>query len=608
MTLLTPEAGWGDVFDAAYTAPDVARKVGAPAPEKWAPWLAALFPGHVRAGFAERHVIYWRHVWAITPDASPDPFAGIWPRGGGKTTSGELGACALGTRGMRKYGLYVRGTQERADDSVSNIAALLESEGVARHYPSHAERRLGKHGNSKGWRRNRVWTGGGFVMDAIGLDVAARGVKLEDQRPDFIVLDDLDEKHDSAATTEKKIQTITTSLLPAGASNVAVFGLQNLIIPDGIFARLADGRADFLARRVVSGPHPAVDGLVTASHEDPATGITRHVIVAGTATWGGQSLAVCQKQIDEWGVDAFRKESQHEVTRGGAGLAVPVTAAETEALTDAQVRTLVGYGQAFAGIDFGHWRFACVVCAADPAGVVHVVHEVFDQRGDATTRARALHAVAERYGLLERLARGLPFPIWGDAANPSDIKELNAAFRRLESPLVCVAVGMANKQRAASVERINDARGRGALRFRAALGQDLEGQPQRWHIGLSAGSAGVETRGSRLRWELTQWRYPVPKPGEPQDESPDDDTADGADAIAALRYAVMSHWQPGTAPAVRTRQSEHQHPGLGRTARPDDRAPSAPPVAMPAPWPAVASDDRTTRVHDLTPDGYREIP
>jgi hypothetical protein len=41
------------------------------------------------------------------------------------------------------------------------------------------------------------------------------------------------------------------------------------------------------------------------------------------------------------------------------------------------------------------------------------------------------------------------------------------------------------------------------------------------------------------------WGYPVPKEGEAQEQDPDDNTADGADLIAADRYAIMSHLRPG---------------------------------------------------------------
>jgi prophage tail gpP-like protein len=99
----------------------------------------------------------------------------------------------LGCRGKRKYCLYVRMTQDKADDSSRTSRALLESDEIARHYPEHAKRKVGKFGNAKGWRRNRVWTAGGFAVDAIGLDTASRGVKLEDQRPDLIIFDDIDD-------------------------------------------------------------------------------------------------------------------------------------------------------------------------------------------------------------------------------------------------------------------------------------------------------------------------------------------------------------------------------------------------------------------------------
>lgn len=282
------------------------------APDDWEPWLHALFPSSIRAGFAPRHVAYWRWLWAITQDEYPDPFVGLWPRGGAKSSSVELGVAALGLRNRRRYVLYVRDTQDRADDSVTNIAKLLESDTVARHYPEHAERSVGKFGNSQGWRRNRIRTAGGFTVDALGLDVAARGAKLGDYRPDVIVFDDIDGRHDTAEVTTKKTATITDSLLPAGTANVGVIFIQNLIIPNGIAAQLADGRAMFLARRIVSGPEPAVRGLETEMAVLP-NGLPTRRITAGTPTWAGQDLTVCQAQIHLWGWPAFSREAQHNV-------------------------------------------------------------------------------------------------------------------------------------------------------------------------------------------------------------------------------------------------------------------------------------------------------
>lgn len=286
--------------------------VEAAPPKEWRDWLTQLFPQYVVAGFAARHESFWEWVWSIEVGERPRPFIAIWPRGGAKSTSAELATVALGARERRRYVLYVSETQEQADDHVANIAALLESDSIARHYPTMGQRLVGKFGNPKGWRRNRVRAASGFTVDAIGLDTASRGVKLEDARPDLIVLDDIDGSHDTLVTTHKKIKTLTHALLPAGSSDVATLAVQNLIIPNGVFARLASKRADFLADRIVSGPHPAVEGLVYTFDLD-AEGQPQYRITAGTATWAGQSLAVCEKQMRDWGYRAFLEEAQHKV-------------------------------------------------------------------------------------------------------------------------------------------------------------------------------------------------------------------------------------------------------------------------------------------------------
>lgn len=534
------------------------------APEEWEEWLRSLFPKYISFPFADRHVDLWQHTWSIELDSSPRPFIGIWSRGGGKSTSAELAAVSLGLRGKRRYCLYVRDTQERADDSVSNIASQLESAVIGRYYPKHANRKVGRHGNSKGWRRNRVWTAGGFVVDAIGLDTAARGVKLEEQRPDLIVLDDIDGKNDRPATTVKKTNTITTSILPAGAINVAVIGMQNLIHSNGFFARMSDGRADYLARRIVSGPHPAVKGLKWEWQENPeAPGSRLPVIIEGTPTWEGQSLAVVQKQMEDWGPDAFEKEAQHDVYQRPEGLALRFTAAHGETLDDDQCRSLVRLGQPFAGIDFGAWRFGFVLRATDTKEVPHQIAEYFAQKGadqNHDTHARAIDAICRFYECPHNLR------IWGDAANPSDITELNRAFKRLGSPFRVVAVAQQNKIRLTSVNRMNRLLDRHALKYRNNVRvavanilahvnwQTEAGQPpiikpamefMTWLHGQSAVAAGTEMKESRLIWEVKHWSYPIPEEGKAQHQDPDDHTADGADCIAADRYGIMSWWRAG---------------------------------------------------------------
>lgn len=267
----------------------------------WRAWLGSNFPAYVRAGFAPRHVEFWDWLWAIMPGVRPRPYVAIWPRGGAKSTSAELGAVALGLRQKRKYALYTSETQEQADKHVSTISSLLEAAGV--------ERAVNRYGNSRGWRRNRLWTAGGFVVDALGLDTASRGIKVEEKRPDLIVLDDIDGRHDTEVMTNKKQTTITETVLPTGTGDCAVLAVQNLVHQDSIFDRLRRPLPPFLTDRLVSGPFPALTGFEYVY--DPDAG--RYRILAGVPTWEGQDVAACENAINTWGLLAFRRESQQEV-------------------------------------------------------------------------------------------------------------------------------------------------------------------------------------------------------------------------------------------------------------------------------------------------------
>ena len=205
----------------------------------------------------------------------------------------------MGYFGLRRYGLYICATQEQADDHVgTNVAGLFEVIG--------AQRLVGKYGHSRGWRRNRVWTADGFAVDALGLDTAARGAKLDDTRPDFMIIDDIDQDHDTELLVMKKMRSLTRKLLPAGSGDLAVLGVQNLVHEHGIFSRLVDGRADFLTNRVVSGPYPALNHLTYAGEGKDA------VLTSGEPTWEGLSLLRCQGMVQLMGLEAFLAECQHE--------------------------------------------------------------------------------------------------------------------------------------------------------------------------------------------------------------------------------------------------------------------------------------------------------
>lgn len=280
-------------------------------------WLRHFFPGHCRRGFGVHHLEFWRWVWGIRRGVRSSPFLGVWSRGGAKSTSAELACVALGARRARKYGLYVCETQDQADDHVGNIANMLDSSRLADAYPELCARAVGKYGSSRGWRRNRLFTASGLVIDAIGLDTAARGAKIDEDRPDFGVIDDVDDLHDSPAAVTKKLDTLGRSILLAGADDFIPMLIQNLIHADGVVAQMVDKRTDILRDRILSGPIPAllggysIEAVEVDDHDDPDARPWR-IVGDPEPTWEGQDIEACEKLLALVGPTNFRVECQHE--------------------------------------------------------------------------------------------------------------------------------------------------------------------------------------------------------------------------------------------------------------------------------------------------------
>jgi hypothetical protein len=280
-------------------------RTAAPAvPTDWRAWLAEKFPTYPSAPFAERHVRLWEWLAGLTPGARVRPRIEIWPRGGAKSSTAELGACYVGCTGSRRFVLYVCKTQAQADKHLQSIAALLETAGI--------ERAVNKYQQSRGWTQQIIRAANGFNVVSLGLDAAARGIKLDQYRPDLIILDDIDDKHDSLDLTQKKIETLTESVLPTGAPECVILFIQNMIHRDSIAARLADGRADFLLDKEPPVVEQAVAGL-TFERIIAADGTARYSVTGGRATWAGQDLATAEYQLNTWGRLAFLREAQHQV-------------------------------------------------------------------------------------------------------------------------------------------------------------------------------------------------------------------------------------------------------------------------------------------------------
>lgn len=322
---MSPPYPWAGELANLLTEPSIERPLGTghlTPPTNYLPWLTTLFPETYTQPLASYHHEFWQWVWQRTPEQSATGVF-IWPRGFSKTTNAERAVVKFAAAGF-KYILYVKGTQEASDDAVQNIEAILGGEQVAAHYPLLADRAVNKYGASKGWRRNRLRTAAGVVVDAAGLDTKIRGLLIENQRPDVIVIDDVDDTSDTEETTKKKLKKIKSDIIPAGAPNRVILAVQNLINPHGIFTRLAgvnpDLQADFLLEREVSGPHPAVRGLEYKLQAQP-DGRRVYKITAGVSTWPeGRPIPVLESEMNEIGADTFVEEKQHEVMQAKGSL------------------------------------------------------------------------------------------------------------------------------------------------------------------------------------------------------------------------------------------------------------------------------------------------
>jgi phage terminase large subunit-like protein len=279
-------------------------------------WLRDHFPDVCTQPLAARHHRLWQWADSLERGVKPKSRVEVWPRGGGKSSTGEMCVARVGCKLTRRFALIVSATQVQAEKHVTDIGNLFEMLGV--------ERAVNLYGYSKGWKHSELKTSNGFTVAAYGLDSSPRGLKSGAYRPDLIIFDDIDDQSDTVDTVTKKIEKITTALIPAGSSDCAILFLQNMIHEESIVAQLVDNRADFLLNREPAYVEPALVGFQYEVIENP-NGPNTYRITGGEPTWAGQGIDVCQGQLNDLGLKAFKREVQHEV-KGADGYFFNVSA------------------------------------------------------------------------------------------------------------------------------------------------------------------------------------------------------------------------------------------------------------------------------------------
>lgn len=273
-------------------------------------FLSRYFPQATRHPLASRHTSLWDWVSELQTGIYQPGYFAVWPRGGGKSTAAELATNYLGCRLTRRFALYTCETQEQADVHVQNISSNFEALGVPR--------ALSIYGKSKGWRRNQLQTATGFNVAAFGLDVGLRGIKIDNYRPDIIIGDDLDNRHDTLQARKKKIEILTQTVIPTGSMDCTFLGAQNRITKDSIFSQVIDRKTDFLTDIQYTEEKALINPNIVKVFNE-LTETYQYKVLSGEPTWEGQGIDACENLLARIGLRAFLRECQQQVeeTEGG---------------------------------------------------------------------------------------------------------------------------------------------------------------------------------------------------------------------------------------------------------------------------------------------------
>lgn len=157
------------------------------------------------------------------------------------------------------------------------------------------------------WSADQIQCGNGFTVTGIGLEAAIRGARVANYRPDLFDLDDIDDKNDSIATVEKKINLLTSSIIAAGSSDWAIMGLQNLIHKESVFSRVLSGQGKLFPNCIISGPVEMVAGAKVETRDSV------DVIVSGRPSGSAMTIEECQNWLEDLTLRSWQTECQHEV-------------------------------------------------------------------------------------------------------------------------------------------------------------------------------------------------------------------------------------------------------------------------------------------------------
>lgn len=302
------------------------KREGMAAPKTWKQWAQTIFPEFYNKPFSVHQEVAWEWLWKAKKG---DQLINCLPRGTGKSVFNISAliylACELR---VVRYAIFLENTQTQADVQLSGrLRAILErSTTMPIYYPGAEKPSISViTGANKAWNRQRLETDY-FIAESFGLDVAIAGRgsvvenekgKLVDARIDLLIMGDVDDRHDSLARIQKKIEILTEEFFPAGSgSDMFILWGQNLIHANSILNQIKEGELKILRRAYFNGPVPAIKNLTYESLWDNKLEKEVYRITGGEPTWeAGLNLIDAENVMNTGGDVAFLGAYQNEVTK-----------------------------------------------------------------------------------------------------------------------------------------------------------------------------------------------------------------------------------------------------------------------------------------------------
>lgn len=300
--------------------------------EGWEAWLTTIFPFWFDESFSEQHKEFWTLFWRVIHlerQGVPIPsemlnIMLILARGLGKSAMVEVACMMRGAMLDRGYSLMISETDDQAKEHLANCRLLIDHSDskLTYYYPRMeiAEDSEEFKGMPTADRQEMFICRNGFVVRAKGLQSKMRGLRIGNQRPNTIFLDDIDDVNDSLALSLNKLRLISSSIFGVQAKhNPMIVFAQNLISENSVVNQIYTGKTDVFASRTVIGPANAFTQLKIDSgiNDD---GKLRHIIHPDSVpAWSGLDITRAQKFLDDSGLDAFYAEYQNQFDRYRSG-------------------------------------------------------------------------------------------------------------------------------------------------------------------------------------------------------------------------------------------------------------------------------------------------